>query len=90
LLINPHKAFLFWKALFISVSMLKRPSPHRHALEMVTLEELVPVDHWLRKIGGAIDFTFIRDRVAHLYCPDNGRSALDPAVLFEVLFIIPV
>ena len=67
--------------------MLETPSPHQHALEMVTLEELVPADHLLRKIAGAIDFTFIRDRVAHLYCPDNGRPALDPVVLFKLLFI---
>lgn len=68
-------------------SMLKTSSPHQHVLEMVTLEELVPADHLLRKIAGAIDFTFIRDRVAHLYCPDNGRPALDPVVLFKLLFI---
>ena len=69
------------------VFMLKTPSPHQHALEMVTLEELVPADHLLRKIAGAIDFSFIRERVAHLYCPDNGRPALDPVVLFKLLFI---
>lgn len=68
-------------------SMLKTPTPHQHALEMVTLEELVPADHLLRKIAGAIDFDFIRERVAHLYCPDNGRPALDPVVLFKLLFI---
>ena len=68
-------------------SMLKTSSPHQHTLEMVTLEELVPADHLLRKIAGAIDFSFIRDRVAHLYCPDNGRPALDPVVLFKLLFI---
>lgn len=54
---------------------------------MVTLESLVPADHLLRKIASAIDFEFIRDRVSHLYCPDNGRPALDPVVLFKLLFI---
>lgn len=67
--------------------MLKKPSPQQTALEMVTLESLVPADHLLRKIDAVIDFSFIHDRVADLYCADNGRPALDPVVLFKALFI---
>jgi transposase len=67
--------------------MLKKPTPTQHELEMVTLEELVPKDHLLRKIDAAVDFEFIREKVAHLYCADNGRPALDPVVMFRLLFI---
>lgn len=67
--------------------MLRKPTPQQAALEIVTLEELVPADHLLRKVARAIEFGFIRDRVAHLYCPDNGRPALDPEVLFKILLI---
>jgi transposase len=67
--------------------MLKIPAPYQHELEMVTLESLVPGDHLLRKIAAAVDFDFIREKVAHLYCADNGRPALDPVVLFKLLFI---
>lgn len=67
--------------------MLKKPTPMQHELEMVTLEELVPKDHLLRKIDAAVDFEFIREKVAHLYCADNGRPALDPVVMFRLLFI---
>lgn len=67
--------------------MLKKKTPQQTELEMVTIASLVPSDHLLRKIDAAIDFSFIRDRVAHLYCPDNGRPALDPVVLFKMLFI---
>lgn len=67
--------------------MLKKPTPMQHELEMVTLEELVPKDHLLRKIDAAVDFEFIREKVAHLYCADNGRPALDPVVMFKLLFI---
>jgi transposase len=67
--------------------MLRKPTPQQAALEIVTLEELVPADHLLRKVVRAIDFGFIRERVAHLYCPDNGRPALDPEVLFKILLI---
>jgi transposase len=67
--------------------MLKKPPPQQTVLEMVTLESLVPPDHLLRKIDAVIDFSFIHDRVAGLYCADNGRPALDPVVMFKALFI---
>ncbi len=67
--------------------MLKEPVAHQHALEMVTLESLVPEDHLLRQIDACIEFDFIRDKVRHLYCADNGRPAIDPVVLFKLLFI---
>lgn len=54
---------------------------------MVTLEELVPADHLLRKIDAVIDFSFIHELTAPLYCPDNGRPALDPTLMFKALFL---
>lgn len=54
---------------------------------MVALDSLVPKDHLLRKTDVAIDFSFIHDRVAGLYCPDNGRPPLDPICMFKALFI---
>ena len=53
----------------------------------MSIEELVPADHLLRKLDKAIDFSFIRERVRDLYSPDTGRPALDPVVLFKMLFI---
>ena len=67
--------------------MLRKPSPQQTALEMVSLDGLVPKDHLLRKIEAVIDFSFIHDRVAGLYCPDNGRPPLDPTLMFKALFI---
>ena len=67
--------------------MLKDPAPKQHALEMVTLEELVPQDHLLRAIDQHIDFEFIREATASLYCENNGRPAIDPVLLFKMLFI---
>ncbi|EIM75789.1 transposase-related protein, partial [Nitratireductor aquibiodomus RA22] len=37
--------------------MLKTPAPEQTALEMVTLDSLVPKDHLLRKIDAVIDFS---------------------------------
>ncbi|WP_235466580.1 transposase, partial [Aeromonas australiensis] len=61
--------------------------PQQFEIEMVTLEELVPQDHLLRKIDKFISFEFIRDKVRHCYCPDNGRPAIDPVLFFKMLFI---
>jgi len=67
--------------------MLKSTKKTQSKLEMVAIDQLIPKDHLLRKIDRAIDFSFIRKKVSHLYCPDNGRPALDPEVLFKMLFI---
>lgn len=67
--------------------MLRDTSPQQYQLEMVTLEQLVPKDHLVRKIDTAIDFEFIRAEVAHLYCKDNGRPAIDPLVLFKIMLL---
>lgn len=67
--------------------MLKKPEAQQQELEMVSVESLVPSEHLLRKVDRAVDFSFIRDRVKHLYCEDNGRPALDPVVLFKLLLL---
>ena len=69
------------------VVMLKKPEAQQQELEMVSIESLVPSGHLLRKIDRAVDFGFIRERVQHLYCEDNGRPALEPVVLFKLLLL---
>jgi transposase len=67
--------------------MLKKPEVEQQELELVSIESLVPAGHLLRKVDETVDFSFIRDRVKHLYCEDNGRPALDPVVLFKLLLL---
>jgi len=71
----------------IKLGMLKRKKAQQIELEFISIEELVPEDHLLRKIDKAIDFTFIYDKVEDLYCRDNGRPPIDPVDLFKMLFI---
>ncbi len=59
----------------------------QNELEFVTIEELVPQDHLLRKIDGHIDFSFIPEKVRPYYSEDNGRPSLDPLILFKMMFI---
>ncbi len=54
---------------------------------ITTMEEIVPEDSLFRKIDKYIDFTFIYDKVKHLYCENNGRPSIDPVVLFKIVFI---
>ena len=55
--------------------------------EFVSIDNMVPQDHILRKIDKYIDFTFIDDLVKDLYCLDNGRPAVDPKVLIKIIFL---
>lgn len=67
--------------------MIKENNSTQQGLEIVYIENLVPKDHILRKIDSYIDFSFIRDLTKDFYCPDNGRPAIQPVVLFKMLFI---
>lgn len=67
--------------------MFKKLSITQPKMEFVIIDDLVPKDHILRKIDEVIDFSFIMDRTAHLYCPDNGRPPVHPITFFKMLFI---
>lgn len=67
--------------------MLKQDVGRTSELEFVAIDQLVPANHLVRKVARTIEFNFIREKVAHLYCADNGRPAIDPVVLFKMLFI---
>ena len=82
-----RKALVFDGSLLYFGLMLKKPELQQQELELVSIEALVPEQHLLRKVDQTVDFSFIRDRVKHLYCEDNGRPALDPVVLFKLLLL---
>lgn len=59
----------------------------RKQIKMISIEDLVPSDHLLRKIESALDFSFVRDLVKGYYCLDNGRPSVDPVVLIKLCLI---
>lgn len=67
--------------------MFRSDESSQTCVEFVSIEELVPKDHLLRKIDTCIDFSFIREKTRNLYCANNGRPCIDPVVLFKMLFI---
>lgn len=56
-------------------------------LHMVTIEELVPREHFLRKLDAALDLDFVREETEHLYSKKFGRPALDPVILVKYLLV---
>ena len=61
--------------------MTKNQINEREQLEILTIEQLVPANHLVRKLDAAIDFSFIHPLVENLYS-QFGRPSIDPVVLF--------
>jgi len=68
----------------------KQQTEGHYQIPIVSLDDLVPEDHLVRKIEKAIDFSFIYDLVKDRYSPDQGRPSIDPVVLIKMIFIQPV
>ena len=54
---------------------------------MMSMEEMVPKDHLLRKIDKSMDFSFINEKTKHLYSSNSGRNCIEPVVLFKIVFL---
>ena len=68
--------------------MLTKHTPkNREQLEMITLDQLVPENHLVRKVEAAIDFSFIYSLGEDAYSAERGRPSIDPIVLIKMTFI---
>ncbi len=56
-------------------------------LPPVSLEELVPPNHFYRHLERALDLGFVRDLVRDAYA-DFGRPSIDPVVFFKLQLIL--
>lgn len=52
-------------------------------LVIVSLEALVPPDHFYRHLDRTLDLSFVRDLVQDTYAP-LGRPSIDPVVFFMI------
>ena len=66
--------------------MLKRAESKQMKMSFVTLEELMPQEHFLRDLDRLVDFDFIYDKVVDLYS-NTGRPAIDPVVMIKMMLI---
>ena len=56
-------------------------------LHMVTIEDLVPQDHFLRKLVAMLDLSFVYEETRKLYSHRYGRPPIDPVVLVKYLLV---
>ena len=54
---------------------------------MVTIEDLVPQEHFLRKLEHVLDMSFVQEETAHLYSRKYGRPPIDPVVMVKYLLV---
>jgi transposase len=52
-----------------------------------SVEEIVPSEHFLRKLEAAVNLDFIYEELEPYYCSDNGRYSTDPVVIVKSLLI---
>ncbi|QGZ99206.1 IS1182 family transposase [Dehalobacter restrictus] len=48
---------------------------------------IIPKDNLLRQMNEIVDFSFIYDELAKVYCQNNGRGAIDPIRMFKYLLL---
>ena len=64
--------------------MTRDAAKSREQVQFVSLDDLVPKDHLVRKLENAIDWSFIYELVEETYSTDNGRPSLDPVTLIKL------
>ena len=67
--------------------MMTKRENQQIEMHLITIEDLVPMDHLLRKVNDIIDFSFIYNEVETMYCHNNGRPSIDPVVLIKFLLV---
>jgi transposase len=53
----------------------------------VSLEQLVPANHFYRHLEAKLDLGFVRDWVNELYA-ERGRPSIDPVVFFKLQLVM--
>jgi transposase len=66
--------------------MLKKIGAKQTKMVFLTIEDLMPEEHFLRDVDKYVNFDFIYDRVEHLYSK-IGKPSIDPVVIIKMLLI---
>lgn len=56
-------------------------------IQTMNMEAMVPENHMLRHIDRVLDLTFVRPKVEHLYCRNNGRPSTPPELMVRMLLL---
>jgi len=66
--------------------MTKRES-YQLSYFTMSLEEVVPEEHFLRQLDNAVDFRFIYDELTPYYSTAGGKPSIDPIIIVKQLLI---
>src|SRR5579872_4534171 len=67
--------------------MMSKKERHFVPLVKVSLEELVPADHFYRHLEQTLDLSFVREAVQQTYA-GTGRPSIDPVVFFKLQLVM--
>ena len=67
--------------------MLGQRNPQRNLFEAQTWPHPIPNDSFYARMASVIEVLFRDEDLAEMYCPDNGRPSLPPALLSGVLLL---
>jgi transposase len=57
-------------------------------LPAVSLDDLLPADHFYRHLDRVLDLSFVRDLVQECYVAGVGRPSIDPVVFFRLQLVM--
>ena len=67
--------------------MMGTKARHFAPLINVSVEELVPHDHFYRHLERTLDLSFVREFVRPIYA-GGGRPSIDPVVFFKLQLVM--
>lgn len=67
--------------------MLGRNRSEPALFQYVNVEELVPGNHFLRKVDAVLDLSFVREVVAECYSASRGRPSIDPELALRMMLL---
>jgi transposase len=67
--------------------MLGRNRSEPALFQYVNVEELVPKNHFLRKVDAVLDLSFVREAVAECYSASRGRPSVDPELALRMMLL---
>src|SRR6266702_4161887 len=69
------------------ITMMGKKARSFAPLVQVSLEELVPQDHFYRHVERTFDLSFVRELVQETYA-GGGRPSIDPVVFFKLQLVM--
>ena len=67
--------------------MLGRHRSEPALFQYVNVEELVPKNHFLRKVAAVLDLSFVREAVSKCYSASRGRPSVDPELALKMMLL---